>query len=308
MQRSLCILVATAVWAQQPSWAAQAPESNPLFRSRVDLVALTVTVQDRDGSFVRTLGRHDFHVLEGGVEQTISVFGAGEVPVDLVLMVDTSGSMAGQLAAAQHAATILINSLSNKDRAAVFSFGGRITQSVGLTNDRAALTEGIRKMGAGGMTPLYDALYIALKEFGVPHGEIELRRRALVLLSDGDDNSSHVTFDSVLKLARQLGVGIYTVLLRSTPPPLADERSEVTAYEMKTLARETGAQAFAPLSSQNLDSVYASIAKELASQYSVGYIPQTRAAPTFVRVTVLVDRSNSVVRTRTGYVSAVDLR
>jgi Ca-activated chloride channel family protein len=276
------------------------------FHSGIDIVALSVTVKNRDGSFVRKLDAEQFHVFENGVEQTISVFGAGEIPVDLVLMLDTSGSMSAKLSAAEHAALVLVNSLSERDRAGIFSFGGRINELADLTTDRQALGRAIKNLGAGGTTPLYDALYVALRQLGKPRSpDGGLRRRALVVLSDGEDTSSHVSYDSVLELARQAGVEIYVVMLRTPPYTEADALAD---YEMKTLARETGAQAFFPGPTENLDGVYASIATELANQYSVGYISNTPIAANtpsahrFIRTTVVVDRRDAVVRARSGYV------
>src|SRR5262245_12472836 len=98
---------------------AQQSESDTPFRSTVNVVSITVTVQNADGSFARELSRENFHVFESGVEQPISVFGRGEVPIDLVLLLDTSSSMGDRLGEAKHAAAVLVNALSPADRVTV---------------------------------------------------------------------------------------------------------------------------------------------------------------------------------------------
>jgi VWFA-related protein len=283
--------------------SGQEPESGTTFRSGVDLVALAVTVQSHDGSFVRDLNATDFRVYENGVEQPISTFGAGDVPVDLVLMIDTSASMAGKLPAAQHAAGVLVNSLGPRDRAAVLSFGRRILQDSDLTGERDQVLHAIGNLRLGGATPLYDAVYVALKNLQNGRRGPELRRSALVVLTDGDDTASHVTFDAVQELAREVGVAVYTVSLRSVGDAETD-RTKVADFEMRALARDTGARSFFPAATDNLDRVYASIARELANQYSVGYVPASRVRHKFMRISVVVDHRDATVRARSGYIAA----
>jgi Ca-activated chloride channel family protein len=196
------------------------------------------------------------------------------------------------------------------DRGAVVAFADRVDVLQPLTGDIPLLEKAVAGTHAHGSTALNNAIYIALKEFGAPAKQDgNVRRQAIVVLSDGEDTSSLISFDDVLAVARKTGVNIYTVRLQS---PYAAQRvaaiqggrqyySEAD-YAMRTLARETGATSFFP-SPTDLKSVYSSIAQELASQYSIGYVPlNERPDGRFRRVVVqVVTRPELRPRTRMGY-------
>src|SRR5207244_3515785 len=156
-------------------------------------------------------------------------------------------------------------------------------------------------------TAMNNAVYISLKQFGMaarPDGDP--RRQAIVVLSDGEDTSSLVSFDDVLGLARRMGVNIYTVSLQSkeAAAQAAHRYFSEADYAMKTLARETGAQSFFPAPAE-LKSVYGSIAAELANQYSIGYVPANgRPDGRFRRIVVqIVTKPGLRSRTRPGYMA-----
>ena len=279
------------------------PPPSPTFRSGVDLVALTVTPERADGSYVPRLRAADFRVFEEGVPQHVAFFGASEVPVDLVLMLDTSASMGARLDAAQRAAVNLIDAGRTEDRTVLMAFGARATVLVPFTADRPRLERAIQQLRAGGSTALYDAIYVALQEFG--RGKTsDVRRRAIVVLSDGDDTISLVSFDSLIDRARRTGVAIYVIALR--PASRGGERPVGSAtYQMRRLAQETGGRSFFPAALEDLEGVYGAIARELAHQYAIGYVPTVASERnTFRRVSVLVDQPGIKVRTRRGYIAA----
>jgi len=275
----------------------------PRLHSGVEVVALTVTVQNHDGSFPGNLGIDDFTVFENGVRQTISFFDAGTVPVDLALLVDSSASMNQVLPSVKHAASTLAESLTPSDRASVMTFGGVMRQSVAFTSDHAALLDAIHDMSAGGATPLFDALYVALRSFGGHRGSGEFRRRAVVVFTDGDDTASLTTYDTVLQTARESGIAVYTVMLK-TLNQVVTARSTQNDFQMRRLAAETGARALVALEESNIDPLYRSIANELAHQYSLGYVPAAALEKNqFARIAVSVRGRNLTVRTRSGYVA-----
>jgi Ca-activated chloride channel homolog len=282
------------------------PAAQVRFRTTSDLVAVTVTVQKHDGSFVRGLSAGDFRVLDNGNDTPITLFGGGDVPVDLTLMIDTSVSMTNRLDAVQHAASVLVNSLTPRDRATIYSFGGRISELVDFSSNHAQLNQSIRKLRVSGTTRLYDAMYIALAPPAASSNDLELRRRAIVVFSDGDDTASLVSYETVLERAREAGVTIYIVVARLDQT--AKVRIRNSDYEMGTLARETGGRVFFPIRGENLDAVYASIAKELRYQYSLGFVPQSAdeddisLEPEFIPVDVTVAMRDTVLRFRRGYV------
>ncbi len=269
------------------------------FHSGVDLVAVTATVQAHDGSFVTGLGAADFHVLENGIPQTISFFGASNVPVDLLLLLDNSGSMTERLPGVQHASDILIDALDPHDRVGAVTFGGAIRERIALTTDHDGVKDAIARMRTAGATPLYDAVYVALRTLGRETDQI--RRRAMVVLSDGDDTASLMSYDAVRDLAHESGIAIYTVSLRMAPVASTTKTMEAD-YEMRALATDTGAQYLVATADRNLDDVYRSIARELAHQYSIGYVPAVPPARHhFMPISVLVPGRNVIVRARRGY-------
>jgi Ca-activated chloride channel family protein len=277
-----------------------------VFRSSSALVALTVTVQDKTAKYVAGLQPDDFVIYEDGVKQEVRFFEAAAVPLDLIVLIDTSASMGDKVEIVHDAASGFLRTLRDGDRGAVVGFAESVAMLQPLTSDRALLEKAVRSTGARGSTSLNNAVYIALKQFGRRPPDSEVRRQAIVVLSDGTDTSSLVSLDDVLGVARQTGVSVYTVGLQArrlpgeaAPSHRIDSDSDLT---MKTLARETGAQAFFPAPAQ-LKSVYASIATELANQYSIGYIPaKARADGGFRRVVVqVITKPELRPRTRQGY-------
>jgi Ca-activated chloride channel homolog len=285
------------------------------FTSGIDLVALSVTVTDARERYVAGLQPDDFVVLEDGVQQPVSFFAASSVPLDLMLLVDGSASMRDKVAQVREAASGLARSLRAGDRGAVIEFreGVRVTQP--MTADLTALVAALERVMPSGGTALYNALYVALKEFAtIRGGGAQLRRQAVVVLSDGDDTSSLIDFDEVLDLARRSGVTLYTISVTS-PAALARElvlggrRGQSTGdHAMRSLARDTGGRAFFPTEAAQLKGIYRSIAEELGHQYALGYVPSSDARDgawrtVAVRVT---DRPGVRPRTRTGYFAEED--
>jgi Ca-activated chloride channel homolog len=280
----------------------------PVFKSGSALVALNVTVQDDGSRFVGGLKPEDFAVYEDGVKQDVQFFESAAVPIDLIVLIDTSSSMGDKLDVVHDAASGFLKTLRAGDRGAVIGFSDSVRVLQPLTTDRAALEGAVRSTGAKGSTSLNNAVYVALKSFGQsarPGATGHVRRQAIVVLSDGEDTSSLVSFDDVLTLARKTGVNVYTVSLQSKyAAALQAGRRYFSESDraMKLLARETGAQAFFPLA-DGLRNVYSTIASELASQYSIGYVPANpRADGRFRRVVVqVITQPQLHPRTRPGY-------
>jgi VWFA-related protein len=155
---------------------------------------------------------------------------------------------------------------------------------------------------SGGSTSLHNAIYISLKELGKikAQNDEDVRRQALVLFSDGEDTSSLVSFEEVLDLAKRSETSIYTISLRGTDTNTRGFRE--AEFIMRQLAQETGGRAFFPVKIEDLNGVYAEVADELASQYTVGYSSKNpRNDGAFRRIVVQVARANSTPRTKRGY-------
>jgi Ca-activated chloride channel family protein len=298
------VLVVSAIAAQEPGPVGTAA---PRFRSGVDLVALSVVVTDGQGRFVGGLSADDFTVVEDRVAQTISFFASMPLPIDLAILLDISASMTERLQTVQQAAIAFTSSIRAGDRISVVGIKDTVRVLQPLDDDVTAARAAIRGTRASGNTSLYNALYLTLKEL-IKHRrtEGEVRRQAIVVLSDGEDTTSLVGFDDVMELAKRSGVAIYTITLRSPHAMnvlLRDRASAAAAdYAMKALALESGARPFFPADIKELEAVYNLIADELANQYLVGYSSSNaRADGTYRRVEVRVDRAGIRTRTRNGY-------
>ena len=297
---------------QQLAPPAQTPQQAPLFRTGTSLVSLNVIVTDIKQQYATGLRAEDFEVYEDGVRQQVEFFAAAEVPLDLILLIDASSSMTDKMTAVHKAAGGFIETMRPDDRAAVVSFADGVQVLQPLTSDTALVRSAIDRTGAKGATALHNAIYVALKEFGRPASSAgEVRRQAIAVLSDGEDTSSLLSFDDVLEMAKRSGVSIYTIGLKSDlagGAATARRYFSQSDFAMKQLASETGAMPFFPETVGDLGKVYDAIATELASQYSIGYVPRNvREDGKYRRVIVRVaNRPELKPRTRTGYFLSVD--
>lgn len=281
------------------------------FRSGIDLVALSVVATDGKANFVSGLTADSFSVYEDGVRQDVSFFAAGDVPLDLAILLDTSASMTDKITTVQQAAIGFVSTLRQGDRLTVVGIKDATQILAPLSGDFEAAKRAILSTTPRGGTALYNGLYLTLKELAKQRRlNDDVRRQAIVVLSDGEDTTSLIAFDDVMALAKESGISVYTIMLRSKwalSPAASNARSfSQSEFGMKTLAQETGARAFFPLDITELAGVYAMIADELASQYALGYLSKNpKGDGAYRRVIVRVsDRQGVQTRTRSGYLSA----
>jgi Ca-activated chloride channel homolog len=306
----LAVALAAGWWAAgqrveaggQDAPGAQLPQ-RPSFRAGVDIVSLNVTVSDPAGHYLTDLTPEQFSVFEDGIKQDVTYFTRSNVPIALSLLLDTSASMQDRMATAQEAAAGFARRLRPQDLAQLIDFDRDVKVLQQFTNDGAALERAIRRTTFGGSTSLYNAVYIALKELKKVHAksEEELRRQALILLSDGEDTSSLVGYDEVLDLAKRSETAVYAIGLRSKDELLSRGFKEADFF-LRQLAQETGGRVYFPLQAEDLQSIYSQIADEIASQYSLGYVSKNaKRDGAWRRIAVRVDRASAVTRTKQGY-------
>lgn len=298
--------LATAVVAAQAVQTRR--PSDQVFRAAVEMVSLNVTVTDQQNHYLTDLGQQDFIILEDGAKQEISYFNRTTLPIALSLLMDTSASMEQRLPVAQEAAVGFARKLRSQDLAQVVDFDTRVDVLQDFTADSAALEKAIRSTQAGGSTSLYNALYISLKELAKikPASEDDVRRRAVVVLSDGEDTSSLVSFEEVLDLAKRSGTTIYTIGLQAPTGGGLSKGFREAEFVLRQLSQETGGRAFFPQRADDLQGIYSVIADELASQYTIGYAStNNKRDGSWRRLNVQVSRQGTTARTKRGYFAPV---
>jgi Ca-activated chloride channel family protein len=285
--------------AQQPP--AAAPPQQGVFRGGVELVSLNVTAME-GARYVTDLDQDEFEVFEDGAKQEITFFARGRQPIALAVLLDTSASMDERLPTAQEAAIGFARRLKPDDAMEVIDFDSQVNILQTFTADTAALEQAIRRTTANGSTALYNAVYISLKELKKikPRSADEIRRQAIVVLSDGDDTSSLVEYEEVLDLAKRSETAIYAIGLR--PPSIGRRDFKEAEFVLRQLSQETGGRVFFPTNVAELPKIYEQISEELASQYSLAYQSRnTLRNGAWRRVVLRLKRPGVVARTRQGY-------
>ena len=257
----------------------------------VDLVELYTTVLDRRGRPVPDVAREEFRVREDGQEQQIVRFEwVEDLPIHAAILLDTSTSMVEEIHQAERAALRFFEQLlTPRDRAAVMTFADQPQLVVPFTSDRAVLSGGLAGLAAEGETALYDSIVYSLWYFSGVRG-----KRALVLLSDGEDSRSRYRFEDALEYARHAGVAIYTIGLG------LPAKADLARSALLRLAAETGGHAYFVARNGDLSDVYRSIERELRSQYLLAY-QSPAAGEGYRRVDVEVTRPGVTAATVKGY-------
>jgi VWFA-related protein len=261
---------------------------------RVDVVQLHVSALDKAGHFVKGLAREDFSIQEDGRGQTISGFEvADKLPLTVGLVVDGSGSMEKGLPFVHEASAELFkNLIREKDRGFVIEFRERPRFLQDLTGNSADLQRAARETRAEGATALYDSIILGLYQFRALEG-----RKALIVVTDGADNRSHVDFSTLLRYARSAGAPIYFIAVNI---PLTDFKSKKAIGEIAT---ESGGQVFSIGNASKIGEVTRQIEEELRSQYILAFRTDSQKPQGEYRaVSVAVAKPGISVRTIRGYI------
>ena len=278
-------LVSASVLAQD--------QDDDVVRVNADLVVVNATVLDKNGKFISGLKRTDFQIFEDGTEQKVASFTAEETPFAAAILLDTSGSMETRLTLGRSAAIRFLDGLRDEDVAAVYNFDVKVEQMQDFSpgRDLPARAFGLRTKP---MTVLNDAVLRASDDLA----KRAEKRRAIVVLSDGGENSSRASSDKALNHALQAGATIYAVNMSDTGPA----RDIVGASILKNLADKSGGRYVASPGGMELREAFASIAEELGHQYTIAYRPLNRDRDGRWRaIQVKLDRPDATVRTRKGY-------
>jgi len=273
------------------------------FKAGVDLVRVAAVVRDHKGRFVQDLSANDFEILDGGQKRSITDFRRDTAGVSVALLFDVSGSMEGHLSSAREAATHVLSWLDARDEAGVFTFDTQLQQSAAFTRGLKSLPEQIESVVPFGATSLHDAI----AETARRAGEREGRRRAVVVLTDGDDNASRLTPEQVSAIASEIDVPVYILgVVPAIDNPAADtattsaERSAL-AGPLADLANWTGGHVFVVSTPGQRSIAARQIIDELRHQYLIAF--ESSGNPGWHPLVVRARQKDLVVRARSGYMA-----
>ena len=300
----LTLAIAGAAVAQRG--APQTPQApSPAAEDRtlsvnVNLVDVLFTVADKKGKFITNLKKENFKVLEDDKPQTITNFSSEtDLPLTIALLVDTSGSIRDKLRFEQEAAIEFFYSTLHrgKDKALIISFDSGVDLLQDFTDDPEVLANAVRKIRSGGGTSLYDAVYLAVNQKLAG----QTGRLVLILISDGDDNSSRLSMTETLEEAQKKNVALYAIST-NTSAFFGSREQERGDKTLKRFSEETGGKPFFPFKVQDLAVSFQDISEELRSQYRLAYTPtNNRADGTFRKIRIDASDKRYNVKARSGY-------
>ncbi len=299
---------------QQPSTPAQAPAANsaqnpadeqePLttITKRVDEVNVVFTVTDKRGRFIKDLTQKDFRVFDDDKPaQSIRSFNREtNLPLRVGLLIDASNSVRDRFKFEQEAAIEFLSQIIRPkfDRAFVIGFDTTPEVTQDFTDNTESLSHGVRLLRPGGGTALYDAIYFASRDKLMQYDKNSTvaTRRAIILLSDGEDNQSRVSREEAVEMAQRAEVIIYTISTNTSGMVTRGDKI------LKHFAEETGGKAFFPFKIQDVSDAFSQIQDELRSQYAISYKPADfDANGKYRKIEILADNKKYIVRARKGY-------
>jgi VWFA-related protein len=267
--------------------------------STVNEVRVVFTVTDRHGRYIKDLKRDDFRVIDDQKPAELRSFRSEtDLPLQVGLLVDASNSVRDRFKFEQEAAIEFLNAIIRPryDKAFVVGFDATPEVTQDFTDNTEGLSAGVRMLRAGGGTAMYDALYFACRDKLLKQEQVGPVRRAIILLSDGEDNLSHVTREEAIDMAARAEVIVYTISTNISGMKGGGDKV------LERIADATGGRAFFPFQMRDVSDAFLSIQEELRSQYAVAYKPADFAADGRYRtIAILAHDKGMKVRTRKGY-------
>lgn len=307
-RRFLKVTVTTVMLAGLSVRGQPSPQEDKatVFRSETRLVVLHATVVDKNGRFVTNLPQEAFAVFENGAQQQIKAFRSEDVPVSMGLVVDNSGSMRDKRAKVEAAALALIKDSNPEDEIFIVNFNDEafldLPHGKDFTNNVKEMEEALTRLDSRGGTAMRDALRMSIDHV---KGKGKKEKKVLVAITDGNDNSSIIGIEILVKAAQQSEVLVYAVGILGE-----EERREAQRARraLESLAQATGGEAFFPKDLSDVDRIAHQVARDIRNQYTIIYTPSNAAMDnTFrpIKVTVRAP-GNPTVRTRSGYYATPD--
>ena len=262
---------------------------------RIDssVVVVNASIKTADGRNASGLKREQFKIFEDGVEQKVEYFSAEQTPFAAVILLDTSGSMEERVGMARAAAIRFLDGLRDSDSAAIYRFDSKIELVQAFSNSRD-IAEAAFDLKADGMTKMNDAIYQA----AVDLSKRDEKRRAIIVLSDGQDTMSSRSADKALKAAMSADIAIYTIDMS----PVGDAKRVQNQGALKNLAEKSGGTFVSTPGGAAMRDAFEKIVDDLGVQYTLGYSPlNTKKDGKWRAIELRVAKPNLTIRTRKGY-------
>ncbi|MEO8726628.1 MAG: VWA domain-containing protein [Acidobacteriaceae bacterium] len=292
---------APAVVQQQNKTTSAPAQDEPYkFTTESREVDVVFTVTDKHGRFVRNLTAGDIHVLDNKQppQRVVNFSAQTDLPLRVGLLIDASGSIRERFKFEQEAASEFMASIirPSRDQAFILGFDSSPEITQDFTSDTALLAKGVRMLRPGGGTALYDAIYDACRHKLWHTGDREPVRKAIIVVSDGDDNQSTVTREQAIEMAQRAEVIIYTISTNNSGTFLKGDNV------LGQIASATGGRAFYPFKIEDLSNAFSDVQEELRSQYSIAYVPADFARDgSFHTIDIQVNEKKYKARARRGY-------
>ena len=284
----LFVLAATAAYAQ--------------FRSDTRLVVLHASVTDKRGKLITNLNRNAFKIFENGKPQEVKIFRREDVPVSLGIVIDDSGSMSNKRSRVETAALEMVRNSNPQDEVFIVNFNDDAFLDVPFTNDIRKLEQGLARIDSRGGTAMRDAISMSLD---YERKDAKKDKKALLIITDGNDNASNLSLEKVVARANQNDVLVYAIGLFTE-----EEKHEAVKARraLRELTGATGGLAFYPKEVAEVQALAVEVARDIRSQYTIAYNPTVQALDgSYRQIKVTVEAPGKpVVRTRSGYYATPD--
>jgi VWFA-related protein len=281
-------------FAQEPP---PAQDEIPTFRADTAMVVLHASVSDKNGKLLTNIPQAAFKVFENGVEQPLKIFRREDVPVSMGIIIDNSGSMRGKRASVAAASMDLVKASNPQDEMFIVNFNDDAYLDQPFTSDNKKLEEALDKIDSKGGTAMRDAISMSI-DYLKDKGKKD--KKVLLVVTDGNDNTSNISLEQLVRKSRQTEVLIYAIGLLNEEEPREATKAK---RALKALADASGGMVYFPKDPLEVDKITPQVAHEIRNQYILAYLPtNANMDGTFRKINVTVKGyGNPTVRTRNGY-------
>jgi Ca-activated chloride channel family protein len=274
-----------------------AQDGIPTFRADTNLVVLNASVVDKNGKLLTDTPQSAFKVFENGIEQQLKVFRREDVPISMGIIIDNSGSMRNKRASVAAASMALVRASNPQDEMFIVNFNDDVYLDQAFTSDNKKLEAALGKIDSRGGTAMRDAISMSmdyLRETG------KKDKRVLLVVTDGNDNTSTISLEQLMRKFGQTGVLMYAIGLLNEEEPREASKAK---RALKSLAGASGGMVYFPKDPADVDKITPQVAREIRNQFILAYLPTNpNLDGTFRKINVTVKGyGNPTVRTRNGY-------